>query len=94
MAKNHGYMVYASTIFAENKKDVLYSGQVESDSIVNALAMFASSCQQTKPDSLISDWKPEDGLPVLTVQIQSGSVALRREVAIGGALIGNEDQPH
>ena len=90
MAKNLGYLVYATTIFAENKKDILYSGQLESNSLQNAMDVFASNVSNTAPDSIVAGWVPEDGLPVLTIQVETGGIGLQREVAVGEGLVDTE----
>ena len=87
---NNGVLVYTTTVFDNDKKNVLYSGQLESNSLSNAMEVFSTSVEKTPPDNIIGGWVPEDGLPKLTIQVETGGLGLRKEVTIGIGLVDSK----
>lgn len=94
MADSHGYMVFAATVFAENNRDILFSGSVESDSIGNALIQFEENCERTQPGSIIAGWADGTNLPVRRIQVELSGVALQKDATIGKRIVEDGSTAH
>ena len=92
MTTSTGFMIYTTTVFDENKKDVLYSGQLEAPSLPNAMEAFIESVEKTPPDNIIGSWIPDHGLPTRLVRVETNGLGLEKEVSIGIRLIDTSQQ--